>query len=827
MLPRSLAFAVAAAFVMAPPAGAATVDAGDLRARASGEPWSLRFLDRGGRTVLAEAPGTGAGPTGTLGYRTAGGWFHATRVLEARRRADALEATLATNDPAHRRLAIRLVPDARGAIALRAAVTGAALAEVSATGIAFRARAGERYLGFGERSNAVDQRGREVESYVAEGPYEEDERVVIPAFVPAWGFRPRDDATYFPMPWLLSTAGYGVLVDNGETSTFRLGTESPGAWSVEVEAAELRLRVLAGPRPADVLRRLTDRIGRQPPAPAPFVFGPWYQPDDDEEAILAALERADVPLSVAQTYTHYLPCASQAGREDAERARVERFQRAGLAVTTYFNPMICTGHPSFDEAARLGALVRNASGAPYVYRYSTLTSFDVSQFDFTASAGRDLYRRLLLEAVGHGHDGWMEDFGEYTPLDAVAADGSRGTRLHNLYPRQYHCAAADGVSGAGRPLARFVRSGWTGSARCSPVVWGGDPSVDWGFDGLRSVVVNGLTMGLSGVSTWGSDIGGFFALFENRLTPELLVRWLQLGAVSGVMRTQANGIHIPPSERPQVWDAEVVDHWRRWAKLRTQLYPYLAAADAEYRRSGLPIMRHLALAYPHDPRALGVEDAFLFGPELLAAPVLDPGARTRSLYLPAGRWVDLWRSSRYREDDGGLALGQARILPGGRDVTIPAPLAELPLLVRAGALLPLLTPDVDTLAPYGDAAPAVSLSERADTRVLLAFPRGRSEARLDDGGRLRSRERGGEWKLKVRTSTERRWIVQASLATLQRPFQPCSVTLNGRRLHPGAWSYSARERVLRASFRARRGHLVARACRRSRADGSLSPSSAG
>ena len=70
-----------------------------------------------------------------------------------------------------------------------------------------------------------------------------------------------------------------------------------------------------------------------------------------------------------------------------------------------------------------------------------------------------------------------------------------------------------------------MRSGWIGTARCSPVVWGGDPSVDWGFDGLRSVVTNGLTMGLSGVSTWGSDIGGFFSLFENRLTPELLIRW--------------------------------------------------------------------------------------------------------------------------------------------------------------------------------------------------------------------------------------------------------------------------------------------------------------
>ena len=540
------------------------------------------------------------------------------------------------------------VPAKRARVAVRSAGPGVTAVSIKpresgVTGVraTFAARRSERYLGFGERSNAVDQRGREVENYVAEGPFEEDERAVVPAFVPAWGFHPRDDATYFPMPWLLSTAGYGVLVDNPQTSLFRLG--GARSWSVEVDASELRLRAFSGPRPADVLRRLTAAIGRQP-TPAPYVFGPWYQPRDDEAAILARLQGDDVPLSVAQTYTHYLPCEAQLGRRDAERARVARFHAAGLATTTYFNPMICTQHTRFG---RPGTLLRNPAGAPYVFRYSTLESFSVAEFDFSSAAGRGLYGDLLGEALADGHDGWMEDFGEYTPLDARAASGASGTGLHNDYPRQYHCTA----HAAAPRAARFVRSGWTGSARCSPIVWGGDPSVDWGFDGLRSVVTNGLTMGLSGVSTWGSDIGGFFALFENHLTPELLIRWIELGAVSGVMRTEANGIRIPDSPRPQVWDPEIVGHWRRWAKLRTQLYPYLAAADREYRASGLPIMRHLVLAYPRDRRAARADDEFLFGPSLLAAPVLDEGATQRRA-LPAARALG-----------GPVALGE---LPGER-----------------------------------------------------------------------------------------------------------------------------------------------------------------
>jgi alpha-glucosidase (family GH31 glycosyl hydrolase) len=805
VLPTAVVLGLAIALT-APAASAAQVEAGPLQARTTETPWSLEFTDRNGRPVLSESPGAGSGPTGRLGFRTALGWFHATRVVASRTAgATAYDATLETNDPLGRRIEVHIERDADGVISIDARVTGAAVAAVTHAGIAFRARRGERYLGFGERSNAVDQRGGEIESYVAEGPFEEDERPFVPAFVPPWGFHPRDDATYFPMPWLLSTAGYGVLVDSPQTSLHRLGSDSPEAWSVEVEAARLRLRVFAGPRPAGALRRLTARIGRQP-RPVPHVFGPWYQPRDDEVAILARLQRSDVPLSVAQTYTHYLPCEDQRGREQAERERVARFHREGLAVTTYFNPMICTDHTRYGEAASSGALVRNAAGQPYVYRYSTLESFVVSQFDFTAPAGRGLYGRLLGEAMADGHDGWMEDFGEYTPLDAGTANGGSGTGLHNRYPTQYHC----GALGAAPRATRFVRSGWTGTARCAPVVWGGDPTVDWGFDGLRSAVTNGLTMGLSGVSTWGSDIGGFFALFENRLTPELLIRWIQAGTVSGVMRTQANGIRIPESERPQVWDEGIVRRWRRWAKLRTQLYPYLAAATRTYRRSGLPIMRHLALVHPGDRRAAGQEDEFMFGPDLLAAPVLDPGARLRAVYLPPGRWVDLWRSARYRTRDGGLSLRRARLLGGGRDVRLPAPLAELPLLARAGTLLSLLPPDVDTLASYGDRAEAVSLRERRGRRVLLAFPRGRSSARLEDGGVLRSRESAGEWRLSIRSRRTRRWEVEASLATLRRPFRPCAVEASRGRL--GRWRFDRRTRVLRAVISARRGQLVARAC---------------
>jgi alpha-glucosidase (family GH31 glycosyl hydrolase) len=821
----TLAFAVAVLSSLAASSAArATVAAtGTLRAEVSEDPWRLSFVGSGRDPVVSEHPGTGPGPLGTLGFRSQGVWRHATRVLSSRREGRAYVAELATTDPL-RRIDVRLEAAGEGVIELDARVIGPT-ADLEAIGIGFGARPAERYFGFGERSNAVDQRGNVVENHVADGPYQTAEYPLIEAFVPDWGVRPRDDSTYYPVPWLLSSAGYGVLVDNPQTSYFRL--DHGGGWSVEVvkappdelapasapAPARLSMRFFAGPKPADALERFTRETGRQPPPAAPWLFGPWVQPNGDlasQLQLLGRLQDADAPLSVSQTYLHYLPCGDQVGGRDAERARVGAMHQRGLAVTTYANPMICASYqPVFSEAAARGGLIENSSGDAYLFQYSTDTSFDVAEFDFTTAAGRELFSSVLEEAVADGHDGWMEDFGEYTPLDSRTHSGISGTVVHNLYPRQYHCAASEAFASTGRPLVRFQRSGWTGTAPCAQVVWGGDPTTAWGFDGLGSAVRQALGIGLSGISTWGSDIGGFFAIGANHLSPELLVRWVQFGAVSGVMRTQANGIAVPAKPRPQVWDPDQLANWRRYAKLRTQLYPYLVAADVAYRRTGVPIMRHLALAYPHDSRASVQDEQFLFGPDLLAAPVIEPGARERELYLPEGQWVDLWRSVDYEQATGGLRLGSPRTVAGERSVTLPAPLEQLPLLARAGTLLPLLSRDVDTLADYGEAEGIVKLGDREDELELLAFPRGRSSAAFYEDERLSSREGNGRWTLVVDGSQVRDYILQASMTTLQEPFEPCQVRLGGHRLPASAWHYEAQRSALTAHFRTGSGRLVA------------------
>jgi alpha-glucosidase (family GH31 glycosyl hydrolase) len=723
--------------------------------------------------------------TGAALTTTAGDTYRATGSLAS--------GTLATNDPAGRRLRLT-----RAAATVGVSVVGDSTG-VASVSLTFAAGRGERWMGFGERSDAVVRRSGTVENEVSEGPYASNaEYSAVTSTVPPWGLRRARDATYFPMPWLLSTRGYGALIEQSQRSRFHLGRSS---WTAQIDALQLTIRLFAGSRPADALRAMSGAIGRQPAPTAPWLLGPWVQTGHDNEepeegARIEALVAADAPLSAVETHMRYLPCEDNLGRDAELRARTAALNAQGAAALAYMNNEVCADTPLFAAGAPQGAFQRTATGQPY-----TFTAFvggrgptPIAQFDYSAPAGVSLWQSVADRTTADGFDGFMEDYGEYTPPDSVSANGMAGTEMHNLYPVLYHGAGWRWAQRQPRPVARWVRSGWTGSAASSQIVWGGDNTTGWGYDGLASAVKEALSMGLSGVSMWGSDIGGFFTLGDQKLTPELLARWVQFGAVSGVMRTKGEGIGIQPlPERPAVWQPQNIPIWRRYAKLRTQLYPYLVAAQAQYRATGMPLMRALVL---EDPRGASVDDAFGVGDDLLAAPVLKPGARTRSAWLPRGRWYDLWSAVSYDRRSGALRLTRRpEALRGRSTVRVPAPLDRLPLFVRAGAVLPLLPADVDTLAQYGSRPGLIKLADRRDDLVLLAFPRRRSSGRFDLDGRWASALRGRTWTLSVSARRTRHVTLQATL-----PFRARAVTING---HQVAWSQS-KAGVLRARFDARR-----------------------
>jgi sulfoquinovosidase len=814
---RWLAAVAVLSSVMPASAAAAilTVRSGTLRAELSTNPWRLRFQQSGG-PALTELSGTSASPYGTLGFgahpvpRWGGApspppgksWWHATRVLSARRSGAVLRLVLATNDPRGRRLEVSLAPAGAGVIAVQARVLGNA-AGVTQMSDSFASGTGEHFSGFGGRENRVDQAGQTVENWSEEGAWIPTDRPVIPSFIEPWTDSNRADGAYFPMPWLVSSRGYGFLLDDTVRSLFRLRSDRRTAWDVEADSARLDYRVFAGPQPLDVVRRMSGAVGRQPAPAAPWVLGPWWQPTGpNADSLPRRFRRLDVPGSLIMTYTHYLPCGSQRGHAASERARAAALHAAGYAVTTYFNPMICSSYqPVFSRAQSAGALLENRRGQPYPIHYN---QYSVAEVDFTTAAGRRLYHRLLQEAVSNGYDGWMEDFGEYTPPDSRAHDGTPGTALHNLYPRLYHCAAYAFTSHERRPVIEFDRSGWTGSARCSPVVWSGDPTTDWGFDGLPGMVTQGISYGYSGVGFYGSDIGGYFSITAPPTTPELLARWLEFGAFSGVMRTESEGLTVSPGTRAQIWDPQVEPIWRRYAKLRTQLYPYVAAAAARYETAGIPLIEALGLAYPHDRSSWEGPPRYLFGPNLLVAPVTRPGVRSIATPLPPGRWLSLWQAVSYEGRSGSFRLRAARLLRGRATVT--APLDEIPAFVRSGTLLALTAPDVATLARYGRGV--VHLADRARRLHVLAWPSSTSST-VALGTRLRSTLTSRLWTLRVSGVVPARLDLEADL-----PGCISRLTWRGHALAAGRFSH--RGGVLRVTVRGDGTLAAARSCERAR-----------
>jgi sulfoquinovosidase len=658
-------------------------------------------------------------------------WFHATTATLVDEQPTKSRYRVETDDPLGRHFDVTVEQMSDGVVAVDAVLSD--MTGVSALGWSFFRDDDERFLGFGERSDGADQTGEFVETWAEEGPFSAGPArpVTEPLLGETWQGPSPIPGTNFPMPWFLSSKGYGFMLDSFAYNAFRLN--GSGSWNVETRDPErIRFLVFGGPTPADALDRFVAHNGRQP-EPAEWFFGPWYQPLGTSEfrrGLITDWREWDVPMTVAQTYTHYLPCAAHSGRRDAIREETALYHEHGYRVTTYVNSFVCDTHPdgAYAEGAANGYFVKTALGTTYPIPYAAFLDSSSAVVDFTHPDAGPWWQGLVSEAIEDGYDGWMEDFGEYVPPDAVLHDGSSGLAHHNEYCTIYHRASHELTWPLkGKDFAQFVRCGNLGTAPYARVVWGGDPSEDDSeADGLGAAVSQGISMGLSGIGYWGSDIGGFHSIFTGgRTSADTLIRWIELGAFSGIMRMQEDGYELPTQgERVHIWEPEILPTWRRYTKLRTQLFPYVWAAAEEYQRSGMPIMRHLSLAYPDDPEAFAPETRheFLFGPDILVAPVVDEGARARDVYLPAGEWCEFWPHVAYDEATGAFERrpGPGPIRGPAR-VTVAAPLDEIPVFVEAGTAIPLLPADTDTLTDVGTAPGLVDLEDVREKIRTLSF----------------------------------------------------------------------------------------------------------
>lgn len=349
--------------------------------------------------------------------------------------------------------------------------------------------------------------------------------------------------------------------------------------------------------------------------------------------------------------------------------------RQGIRTTTYVNPFLvdagAKGEPGlrnlWAEARDQGYLVEHPDGGPYLLDQG---EFEASLVDLTEPAARSWFSDVIAEEVlAHGVSGFMADFAEGLPFDAVLHDGAAAD-LHNRWPTLWAETVQEGCERAGVPeCVTWFRSGGLGQAAHAPLFWNGDQLVTWSpEDGLASALLGTLSAGVSGWPLVHSDVGGYTTVADYGYvrTPELLARWAEYQAFGVVMRTHEGN---QPEANTQVFsDPATARRFARMTRLFAALRPYRRAVVREATRTGVPAVRPGWLVVP-GTAAADEQDQFFLGAHLLVAPVLEEGAREVSVTLPPGRWVHLLTGERYA---------------GGGEATVPARLGRPAAFLRAG-----------------------------------------------------------------------------------------------------------------------------------------------
>jgi alpha-D-xyloside xylohydrolase len=625
----------------------------------------------------------------------------------------------------------------------------------------------EHFYGFGEKFTEFDKRGQTIDGWYSD----------------AWGSGTRD--VYKTIPFYMSTKGYGLFINTTFRNKCDMGSRSLMSCTLTIDDPRLDLFFLYGPSFKDVLARY-DEITGWPGLPPKESFGIWHTARFQGDSVDAALILAkkwrdlDIPIDIFAREEELGPAnATEAERMAFIKELTTALGKVGIKLGLYVAPMLNVGSAMEKEARARGYVLTHKDGSPYEQykgnvvgpedyertgEESTLATIvrddawrDVINLkfmlprlfpDFTNPAAVKWWKGKIADHMKAGcFCITMSDFGEDNPRDAYYHNGRTGLEMHNFYTFLYQKANYEAVaeSSGHRGLVN-CRSGTAGMQRF-PICWAGDPNSEWAD--MANTMRAGLSIGLSGVAFWSCDNAGYREM-SSPLTPELWIRWSQWSMFQSHIRLHGTGM----VRAPWSFGDRAVENFRKYAKLRYRLLPYIYSLAYQASKTGLPMMRAMVLEFQDDPNTYYLRDQYMFGDAFLVAPVQTPVNR-RTVYLPEGTWYD------YETGEPHTGPTTLRVEP---------PLEVLPLYVRGNSIIPM-GPDMAYVGerPFNPITLDIRLSSEAAFTIY------------DDDERAKTREivtckasrKSGQITLEMSPSGK------IYIAKFNGASQPARVSLNG------------------------------------------------
>lgn len=495
------------------------------------------------------------------------------------------------------------------------------------------------------------------------------------------------------VPFVVSSHGYGLLWNMPAVGAVHFAANG-ATWTAEV-AREIDYWITAADTPADILRNYARVTGTVPMMPD-YALGLWqsklrYRMQEELLAVARDYRDRGIPLAVIVADFFHWPVQGDWRFDEREwpdpAAMTAELKAMGTELLVSVWPTVDHRSENYPEMAEKGYLVRSRRGLDVQQEFLGNTRFiDVTHPGARAFLWDRAKRNYRDKGVALF---WLDEAEpEYSAydFDNYRYHGGSVLEIGNAYPLHYAQAFYEGLHAEGEnEIVSLIRCAWAGSQRYGALVWSGD--IHSSFEAMRNQLSAGLNMGMAGIPWWTTDIGGFHGgHVEDPAFHELMIRWFQWAVFTPILRMHGHRDPITPPAEPfrdgvaqcdtgagnELWSfgESIFAILRRYAALRERLRPYVAGLMRAAHEQGDPLMRPMFYDYPDDPRCWAVDDQYMFGPDLLVAPVTDAGVSERSVYLPQGIWCDAWTGER---------------IEGGGDLACNAPVERIPVFIRDGA----------------------------------------------------------------------------------------------------------------------------------------------